>query len=94
MAAMIDLPVTPRSESTNTSPTVLLDPENVRVAVGISLISHIQAEIQDIAFVLPVNGGHLRFTSYADIVKCLQFHRVAGPRNCARGSRWNFVAIS
>ena len=59
MAAIFDLPVTPTSESIYTSPTVLLDPENVGVAAGISLLSHIQAEIQDIAYVLPVNGGHL-----------------------------------
>ena len=45
MAAIFDLPVTPTSESIFNSPTGLLDPENVGVAVGISMLSHIQAEI-------------------------------------------------
>ena len=59
MAAIFDLPVTPTKESIYNSSTVLLDPENVGVAAGISLLSHIQAEIYNIAPVLPVNGGHL-----------------------------------
>jgi hypothetical protein len=48
-----------RSEIIHTIPIVLLDPENVEVAVGISLLSFIQAEINVIAYVLPVNGGHV-----------------------------------
>ena len=59
MAAIFDLPVTPTSESVYNSSTVLLDPENVGVTVGISLLRHTEAEIYDIAYVLPVNGGHL-----------------------------------
>ena len=59
MAAIFDLPVTLTSESIHNSHTVLLDPENLGVAIGISLPSDIQAEIYDIAYVLPVNGGHL-----------------------------------
>jgi hypothetical protein len=39
-------------------------PQNVGVAVGISLLSYIQAEIYVIAYVLLVNGGHLLFTSH------------------------------
>ena len=38
MAAIFDLPVTLTSESIHNSPTVLLDPENVEEAVGISLL--------------------------------------------------------
>ena len=45
MVAMFDLPFTPTLEGIRTSPTVLLDPEIVGVAVGISLLSYIQAEI-------------------------------------------------
>ena len=45
MAAIFDLPVTPTSESIHNSFTVLLDPENVGVAFGISLLSYTQAEI-------------------------------------------------
>ena len=45
MAAIFDLPVTPTSKILYISSSVLLDPENVGVAVGISLLSCIQAEI-------------------------------------------------
>ena len=45
MAAIFDLPVTPTSENIYNSSTVLLDPENVGVAVGISLLSFLEAEI-------------------------------------------------
>ena len=59
MAAIFDLSVTPTSESIHNSSTVLLDPENVKVAAGISLPSYTQAEIYDITCVLPVSGSHL-----------------------------------
>ena len=58
MAAIFNLPVTPTSQSVYNSSTVFLDPENMEVAVGISLLTFLQAEILDIAYVLPVNGGH------------------------------------
>ena len=58
-AAMFDQPVALTSNNIHKSPTVLLDPENVGVAAGISSLSYIQTEIYDIAYVLPVNGGHL-----------------------------------
>ena len=35
MAAIFDLPVTPTSESIHNSSTMLLDPENVEVTVGV-----------------------------------------------------------
>ena len=59
MAVMFDLPVTPTSEIIHTSITVLLDPENVGVAVLISLLSCIKAETNGIAYALPDNGGHV-----------------------------------
>ena len=59
MAVMFDLPVIPMSESIHTSIVVLLDPKIVGVAVRISLLSYIQAEIYEIAYVLPVNGGNV-----------------------------------
>ena len=81
VSAISDYPVTPTTDSTHNSPTVLLDPENVGVAVGISLLFCLQAEIYDIAYVLPINGSHLRFTSHADIGEYLNMcHRVAGPK--------------
>ena len=64
MAAMFDLPVIRMSESIPPSLIVLLDPKFVGVAVELSLLSYIQAEISDIACVLPVDGGHLGFTSH------------------------------
>ena len=44
MTAIFDLPLTLMSESVYTSFTVLLDTENVDVALGISLLSCIEAE--------------------------------------------------
>ena len=73
MVAIFDLLATPTSQGVYNSSTVLLDPEIVGVAVGISLLSLLQAvEIWDITYVLPVIGGHLWFTGYADIGECLQ----------------------
>ena len=96
MAAIFDSPVSPASKSIHNSPTVLLDSENMRVAAGISLLSHIQAEIYDIAYVLPVNGRHLRFTSHFDVGEYpYMCHRNSGPQKIgvAVGSfvilRWN-----
>ena len=45
MAAILDLSLTPMSESVQISLAVLLDPENVGLAFGISLLSFIEAEI-------------------------------------------------
>ena len=45
MAAIFDLSVTRMSESVHTISAVLLDPENVGVALGILLISCLEAEI-------------------------------------------------
>jgi len=39
--------------------SVLLDPGNMSVAVGISLLSCIRAEIYVMSYLLPVNGRHL-----------------------------------
>ena len=41
MAVVFDLPLTSMSASVHTSPTELLDPENVGIAFGISLLSNI-----------------------------------------------------
>ena len=59
IAAIFEYPLIVTSESIHTSPTVLMDPEYVGVAVGIWLLSYIQAEIYDMADVLPVNGIHV-----------------------------------
>ena len=59
MAVMFDLPVTSTSESMHTSITVLLDPENVGVVFGISLLSGIDAEILRYFLCTSGNGSHL-----------------------------------
>ena len=74
MATMFDLPVTPTSESIHTSIIVLLDPEIVGVAVGILLLSSIQAEIYDIENVLQVNGGFVWFTNQPDVGRSESIH--------------------
>jgi len=43
--------------------SVLSDPENMGLAVTISLLSFILAEIYVISYLLPVNGRHLWFTT-------------------------------
>ena len=50
-----------------TSTIVLLEVENVRVAVGIFLLSCIQAELYAFSFVLPVNGGHFRILTNPEV---------------------------
>ena len=69
IGAIVDLPFTPTLGSICISPTMLLYHETVGVAVGISLLSSIESEIFVIAYVLPVNGGHLLFTSHTDVGK-------------------------
>jgi len=59
MAAIFDVRYTQTSEYIHTSLVVLPDPENMGVAVGISLLSCIPAEIHVFSYVLPVNGRNL-----------------------------------
>jgi len=64
------------------------------IAVGISLLSRIQAEIYVIQYSLAVTGCHLWFLTCPDTPQCLeQSNRVAWHRKYWY-SRWNFVAIS
>ena len=55
MAATIDLSLTPISECVQIITVMLPDPENVGVAIGISLLCCIEAEI--IQFALPVTAA-------------------------------------
>ena len=92
MATIFDLTVTPATESRYTSATVLLDPENARIAVGTSLLSCIQAETIVIPYVLAANGGHL--DSPVTLASESMVHvsqSVAAPLKC--GCRWNLVII-
>ena len=59
MAVIFDVRHTQTSYSIPTSLSVLPDPENMGVAVGISLLSCIESEIYVTPYLLPVNGHHL-----------------------------------
>ena len=59
MATIFELRHTQISDGISTRISVLHDPENMGIAVGILLLSSIQAEIYDIVFLLPVNGSHV-----------------------------------
>ena len=71
MAAILNLPLIPMSESVHTSSAVLADLENVGVASEISLLTHVETEILHHFICNSGNGGHLRFTTYPDIGKYL-----------------------
>ena len=57
--AVFDFRHTRTSDSISSSLSVLPDPENMGIAIEISLQSCIEAEIDVILFLLPVNGRHL-----------------------------------
>ena len=59
MADIFDFRHTPTSDSVPTSHSVLPDPDNIGIAVGISLLTCIWADIYVISFVLPAIGHHL-----------------------------------
>jgi len=59
--------VTPKNGSIYINPVVILDIENIGIAVGISLLSCIHAEIYVIAYALPVTGRHLRYIVHPDV---------------------------
>ena len=64
-----------------TSPVLLPDPKNMGIAVGMSLLSCIEAEICIISYLLPVDGCHLRFPTYPDVGQYSHLSlRVARPR--------------
>ena len=45
MVAIFNLPLSPMSESVHTSLAVLLNPENVGVAIGIPFLCYVEADI-------------------------------------------------
>ena len=80
MAAIFDLPVISTTDSIYTKLIVLLDPENIKVAVEISRLLFVQADIIDNAFAKLVHGGHLGFTSYPGVGEYPRHsRRVAAP---------------
>jgi len=69
------------------------DLENISIAIGILLVSCIQAEIYVNPYSLPVSGRHLRFLTYPDTRQYSdQSSRVVWHRK-RRYSRWNCVVI-
>ena len=59
MYAVLDSSQIHTSSSLRSSLVLLPDPENMDIAVGISLLSCIQADICVISHLLPVDGRHL-----------------------------------
>ena len=59
VASIFDTRHTNTSDNVPTSFSILSDPENMCIAVGILLITCIEVEIYVLSFLLPVNGRHL-----------------------------------
>ena len=76
MAAIFYLQLTQMLESVNTSSTVLVNPENVGVAYGISLPSCVQAEIN----VFQVYWSPSWISPHLIVQHCHFSHWIAGPR--------------
>jgi len=72
------------------------DPENMGIAVGISLVSRVQTEIYVISYVLPVYGRRLWFPTHPDVRQyCMvQSCCLTGWPRKHKYSGWNFVAIT
>ena len=66
--ALFNLRLTLTSEIVTCNSVVLLNPENMSLTVGISLISCIPVEFSVIVRVLPVNGSHFDYrTTNSDV---------------------------
>jgi len=85
MDAIFDLPQTLLWESSHVSSTVLLDHENVKVAVGISLLSYILTEVYGIVYPLSVHGPSLiTWSSYNIRNSLFAFHDLENFRVAVR----------
>ena len=67
MTAIFDFMYTQAPDSLRSSLVVLFDPENTGIAVGISSLSCIGAELYVISHLLLVNGRHLWLPAYSGI---------------------------
>ena len=93
MAVIFDFRHTRMSNSLLKSLSVLPDPENMGIAIGISLLSCTRVEIHVISCLLSVYGRHLWFPTYTDVGPSSHYSlRVARPRKHGC-NRWKFVAI-
>ena len=73
---------------------MLLDPENVGVAFGISSLSGIEAEILRYFICTSGYGGHLCFTAHADIAQCEHESLcVLWPQKCRFGFKIPVVTL-
>ena len=61
MAAIFEFQHTQTSDSIPTSLSVMPDPENIGIAVGISLLSWLKAEIYVISYLLPILSRHIGY---------------------------------
>ena len=73
LAAIFDFPATRTSDSLRSTLVVLHEPECTGTAVGIPLLSRIQAMIYITSYLLPVSGHHLYFLTDADVRRYSQF---------------------
>ena len=76
MAAIFNFRHIRMPDSIPASLFVLPDPKNMGIAVEISLLSCIEAEIYFISFILPVNCRHLRFPTYPVVGQSLHLSSV------------------
>jgi len=67
MAAIFDFQHAQTYDFIPSSLFVLLDSGNMGVAIGISFLSCIRADIYVISYLLPVNGRHFSFPTRPDI---------------------------
>jgi hypothetical protein len=92
LAAIFDISLIRTWGSVRGSLVVLPDLENMGLAVGISFLLCIEAEIHVIFYLLPVDNSHLTIYSHPDLGEYPhKSHRVAGPRKCGY-NRSNLVA--
>jgi len=79
MAAIFDFSLIRTSDSLRSSLVVSTDLENTGIAVGILLLSCIEAEICVISYLLPVNGSHLWFITDPNIFHSYEYSIVVLP---------------
>jgi len=73
--ATFNISLTLTYDSLQTSAVMLLDPENIGMTIGITLLSYIQAEIYDISYPLQVAGRHHTKLFYPNNIRIpLKFH--------------------
>jgi len=93
MAAIFDLLHAQTWNRIHSSLSVLSDPGNMGVAIWISLLSCIRADIYVMSYLLSVNGRHLLFTTCPDTEQHRCFFSLCFMSLKTCYFRWNCVAI-